>query len=163
VEHDGRRFHGTPDSRAIAAARPAALCACGLSARKAEALRAIARAIASGALAVDPIEDLPTEHALRLLLTLPGIGPWSAALVLLRGFRRLDVFPPGDVGAQRSVAALLKAGRDELAERVERFGELRGYLYFVGLGGTLLRNGLIEPASEAPSRAVGRRNSRTSR
>jgi 3-methyladenine DNA glycosylase/8-oxoguanine DNA glycosylase len=163
VEHRGRRFWCTPESDAIAAAPPAALRACGLSARKADALQAIARAIASGAFAAGPIESLPTEHALRLLLTLPGIGPWSAALVLLRGFRRLDVFPPGDVGAQRSVAALLEVGRDELAERVQRFGELRGYLYFLGLGASLLRSGLIETASGASARAAGRRHLRAAR
>ena len=32
-----------------------------------------------------------------------GIGPWSAGLVLLRGIGRLDVFPPGDVGAARGL------------------------------------------------------------
>jgi DNA-3-methyladenine glycosylase II len=80
-------------------------------------------------------------------MELPGIGPWSAALVLLRGFGRLEVFPPGDSGAQRGLNALLRLRTPEsLARVVDRFGEYRGYLYFCGLGGSLLAKGLIHAA-----------------
>jgi hypothetical protein len=34
----------------------------------------------------------------------------------------------------------------KLAEVVERFGDYRGYLYFFGLGESLLRRGLIHSA-----------------
>ncbi|HET6628323.1 MAG TPA: AlkA N-terminal domain-containing protein [Woeseiaceae bacterium] len=151
VEYRGHLFYAPPDSSAIAGARPSALRACGLSARKADALRAIARAIASGTLDAGQIAGLPTDAALRRLVELPGIGPWSAALVLLRGFRRLDVFPPGDVGARRGLDALLH-GKGTFDDRVRRFGELRGYLYFLGLGGSLLRMGLIDAAGKEPAR-----------
>jgi len=78
------------------------------------------------------------------LRELPGIGPWSAALVLLRGLGRLDVFPPGDVGAMRGLSALLRVGPGAPLDRaIERFGDLRGYLYFYGLGSSLLKKGLI--------------------
>jgi len=33
-------------------------------------------------------------------MDLPGIGPWSAALILLCGLRRMDVFPQADTGAE---------------------------------------------------------------
>lgn len=147
LDYRGQRFYASPKSHAIAAARPAALRACGLSARKADALRFIARAIEAGEIDARQIDDMTTDAALRHLMQLPGIGPWSAALVLLRGFRRLDVFPPGDVGAQRSLDALLQLENDELDDRVRRFGEQRGYLYFLGLSGSLLRKGLIDEAS----------------
>ena len=51
---------------------------------------------------------MPSRQAQHALMELPGIGPWSAALVLLRGFGRLDVFPPGDVGAARGLGPLLQ-------------------------------------------------------
>jgi DNA-3-methyladenine glycosylase II len=146
LEYRGRRFHASPDSSAIAGARPAALRACGLSARKADALRAIGRMVASGSLDAEQIAGMPTDEALGTLVRLPGIGPWSAALVLLRGFRRLDVFPPGDVGAKRALDALWHSGNGTFCDRVQRFGNLRGYLYFLGLGGNLLRMGLIDAA-----------------
>ena len=54
---------------------------------------------------------MSSAEALRVLTELSGIGPWSASLVLLRGLGRLDVFPPGDVGAQGGLRALMHLGQ----------------------------------------------------
>jgi DNA-3-methyladenine glycosylase II len=150
LEQSGRRFHAPPTARAVAEARLEALRKCGLSLKKAESLRYLARAIESGELAEDKISGLSTNEALRALVELPGIGPWSASLVLLRGLGRLDVFPPGDVGAARGLGALmhLRPGAS-LTRRVDRFGAYRGYLYFYALGGSLLRKDLIQAASSS--------------
>lgn len=157
LEHDGRRFHAFPAADAIAAARPAALRACGLSARKAEALRLLARAIGSGELSEAEVAASSSADALRALTALPGIGPWSAALVLLRGLGRLDVFPPGDAGLARGLGALLRRrSRASLDRVVERAGCRRGYLYFCTLGATLLSKGLIDPAPPPPRPAPAR-------
>jgi len=153
LEDGGRRFHAFPTAQAIAESRLAALRECGLSARKAESLRYLARAIESGELSEEKISGMSTDDALRTLIELPGIGPWSAGLVLLRGLGRLDVFPPGDVGAARRLRALMHfEPRASLDRVVERFGDYRGYLYFCGLGGSLLAKGLIHaaPPSSAP-------------
>jgi hypothetical protein len=103
-----------------------------------------------GALMEEETERLPTEEALRRLDDLPGIGPWTAGLVLLRGLGRMDVFPAGDVGVQRGLRRLLGAGAS-LAPLVERLGDRRGYLHFYSLGAQLLGLGLIRPAA-APGR-----------
>ena len=146
-EYAGRRFHAFPTARAIARATRQSLRACGLSARKAETLQRLSRAIESGELAEERIARMTSSDALRTLVELPGIGPWSAGLVLLRGLGRLDVFPPGDVGAERGLSALLQLEPGvALSRGVERFGKFRGYLYFFGLGGSLLRKGLIHAA-----------------
>jgi 3-methyladenine DNA glycosylase/8-oxoguanine DNA glycosylase len=147
IEHDGRRHHAFPSAAAVAQARVAALRACGLSARKAETLRALARETASGALTEERISHMTTPEALATLTDLSGIGPWSAAVVLLRGLRRLDVFPPGDVGAQRALAALTgDAAGAPLARLIAHFADHRGYLYFYALGASLLAKGLIHAA-----------------
>jgi DNA-3-methyladenine glycosylase II len=147
LEHKGRRFHAFPTAGAVAGAPLRALRACGLSLRKSEALRRIARAIDSGELSEDALANLGTADGLAMLTDLPGIGPWSAGLVLLRGLRRLDVFPAGDVGAERGLRAVLrKAERAPLTRIVTRFGDYRGYLYFCALGGSLIRKGLIHAA-----------------
>jgi 3-methyladenine DNA glycosylase/8-oxoguanine DNA glycosylase len=140
-----------PPAEAIGGARITALRACGLSARKAESLRHLARAVASGELSEATIENLSTSDALQVLGALPGIGPWSANLVLLRGFGRLDVFPPGDVGVARGLSALLHLPSPAALERlVARAGDRRGYLYFCSLGGALLAKGLIHAAPSDP-------------
>lgn len=141
-----------PAASAIAGARRSALLACGLSRAKAEALRALANAVETGEVSEDAIEQLGTGDALKKLIELPGIGPWSAAVVLLRGFGRLEVFPPGDSGAKRGLNSLLRLRSAGSLERVvERFGDRRGYLYFCALGASLLAKGLIH-AAPVPNR-----------
>lgn len=146
----GRPFHVFPTADRVAGARLTTLRSCGLSARKAESLRAVARAIASGELTEERLTSMSTADALTTLTDLPGIGPWSAGLVLLRGLRRLDVFPSGDVGVERGLSTLLRlAPGAPLLRVVERFGDVRGYLYFCSLGASLLAKGLIHAAPRA--------------
>ena len=147
LEHGGRRFIGFPAAAVIGEARVQTLRSCGLSSRKAEALRYIARSIESGKLAEDKLSSMSTNDALDALAELPGIGPWSAGLVLLRGLGRTDVFPEGDVGAMRGLRGLLRFGpRARLDYVIERFGDHRGYLYFCALGESLLNRDLIHAA-----------------
>jgi 3-methyladenine DNA glycosylase/8-oxoguanine DNA glycosylase len=142
------RLDAFPASGAIADARLDALRACGLSRAKAESLRHVAKAIESGDLMEEVIAGMTTAGALQTLTELPGIGAWSAAVVLLRGFGRLDIFPPGDVGATRGVGAVLRLRSYESLDRIiERFGAYRGYLYFFGLAGNLMEKGLIRAAT----------------
>lgn len=144
---DGSTYHLFPGAEVVASARIASLRACGMSVRKSEALRHIARTIAAGSLTAEELLGLPSTEAVERLMQLPGIGPWSAALILLRGLRRLDVFPQADTGAEGSLAKLLRLrSRASLSRIVESFGEYRGYLYFYGLASRLLAAELIHPA-----------------
>jgi DNA-3-methyladenine glycosylase II len=147
IEYDGDRIHAFPAASAIADGGLSALSACGMSARKAQTLQNAARAIESGGVTEEKLARMDSGEASRLLTDLPGIGPWSAALILLRGMGRLDVFPPGDVGVARGLGELLRLppGRS-LTRIIERFGEYPGYLYFCSLGGALLARGLIHAA-----------------
>lgn len=149
VTQERRRFAVLPTASAIAGARLPALLRCGLSRPKAESLRALARAMDSGDLVDEAIAVLDTPDALKKLVSLPGIGPWSAALLLLRGFGRLEVFPPGDSGATKSLTRLLGLRTPASLDRiVGRMGDCRGYLYFCGLGASLVSRGLVRPASD---------------
>jgi DNA-3-methyladenine glycosylase II len=150
IEYAGRRFYAFPTAQAVARARLVALRTCGLSAQKAQTLRGLARTVAFGELTEDELASMCTIAALERLTQLPGIGPWSAGVVLLRGMGRLDVFPPGDVGAARGLRTLMGLSAHAPLDRViDRFGEHRGYLYFCALGGWLLSKGLVHPASES--------------
>lgn len=151
--HDGQRRHAFPTAAALAGAKPAAMRACGLSARKAEALRGVARLLESGELTEAELARLDAAQAIERLTELDGIGPWSAALVLLRGLGRLEVFPAGDVGVLRGLTRSLHLRPGPALDRVvRRFGDRRGYLYFCVLGGTLLDRGLIPPAEARAAR-----------
>ncbi len=153
LEHVGRRFHSFPTAQVVAEARASALRECGMSLRKAETLRRVATAIESGELTEEKLGRMASKEAIRFLAELQGIGPWSAALVLLRGLGRLDVFPPGDVGVARGLGKLMRLPPGSSFERVaQRFGDHRGYLYFCSLGGLLLARGLIHAAPPARRR-----------
>jgi DNA-3-methyladenine glycosylase II len=145
--HGGDKFFAFPEANSIAAARVDSLRRCGLSARKGQTLRDLARIIESGELQESELESMSTPDALRRLIQLPGIGLWSASVVLLRGLGRLDVFPPGDVGAARGLRTVMGLEPEaDIEPIVERFGDQRGYLYFHVLGGSLIKKGLIHPA-----------------
>ncbi len=146
---DGTPWFCFPTPEAIAEADPDHLRKAGLSRSKAAALQGLARMIADGSLSSEHLRALPTPEAIAALRALPGIGPWSANLILLRGFRRLDVFPEGDVGAARNLTALIQAPTPftpgDASAFAARFGDQRGYLYFLALGNQLRSRGLLDP------------------
>jgi DNA-3-methyladenine glycosylase II len=133
---DGARF-GSPDPAGIATAPVSTLRAAGLSTRRAEALRELARMPLDRVEA--ELETLSDERARALLLELPSVGPWTADYVLLRGLGRLDVFPSGDVGAAKTLGRILGRALDPRAagQIAARFAPLRGMLYFCMLGSVL--------------------------
>ena len=70
-------------------------------------------------------------------MQLRGIGPWSAAVVLLRGFGRLDTFPLRDSGVARTAALLSGDPNVDLDAVLEALGPTRGMLYYHLLLGRL--------------------------
>lgn len=84
----------------------------GLTDRKVDQLRALARAAADGQLDADRLRQPPREQALAQLQTLPGIGPFSAELVLLRGAGDPDGFPAHEKRLHRAMAAVYHLGED---------------------------------------------------
>lgn len=139
---DERWWFTFPTPEAVAAGSPKALRATGLSRAKVASLQALARLGSDGTLAAMELDQRSSDDARAALRGLPGIGPWSAGLVLLRGLRRMDVFPAGDVGAARSLTALLELPSPltpaQASAIAGRFGDRRGYLYFLCLGSQLL-------------------------
>ncbi len=68
----------------------------GLSEVKTARLRDLARAALDGRLDTERLRALPEEEALAELQELPGIGPWTASAVLLRGCGVADALPLDD-------------------------------------------------------------------
>lgn len=134
VHFEDADYLGAPSVERAAAWTDADLRACGLSQSKARALRGCVESIQSGALREETLAAISDEEAALQLRRLPGIGPWSAQLILLRGFGRLRMFPSGDSGAARGLRTLFKDARDpdsEAAAALSRLGAWRGYLYFM--------------------------------
>ena len=128
VAVDGITLHPFPGAETIAACSEAELRRFGMSGAKASALRSVCQAIASGVLSEDDLSQLDSDALHERLLSLPGVGPWTASLLMLRGFGRLDRFPPGDVAAERLLRRLGSAASG--AALVEALGDVRGMLYY---------------------------------
>ncbi|MGY1849440.1 DNA-3-methyladenine glycosylase 2 family protein [Blastococcus sp. SYSU DS1021] len=101
AEPVGSLTHAFPRAAALA---DADLGAVGLTRARRRTVTALAAALDRGDIALDPGAD--REAAGRALLAVPGIGPWTAALVALRGLADPDVWLPGDLALRRSLAAL---------------------------------------------------------
>jgi DNA-3-methyladenine glycosylase II len=147
LDVDGRTYFAYPEAESIELASVEELRGLGLSLNKALSLRALAEQVGTGEGLRDELMALPSPAAIERLVKLPGIGRWSAEVVLLRGLGRLDVFPGADSGVIRGLAeALGRAGGLEKGEErrlADRFGDWRGMLYLLVAGYRIQRLGLL--------------------
>ncbi len=129
--------------RTVADADPLDLRAVGLSVNKVVALRTLARAVLDGALDAHVLEPLETGELAARLVTFKGIGPWTAAVIALRGFGRLDTFPLNDSGVARSLKDLSGEPAIDVHALLAALGPQRGMLYYHLLIGRLAARGEI--------------------
>jgi DNA-3-methyladenine glycosylase II len=76
---------------------------CGLSGAKIRYIREIAGRVRAGALDLERIERLDDDAVSELLMELPGVGRWTADMLLMFSLGRLDVLPVGDLALRKSI------------------------------------------------------------
>lgn len=108
------------------------LLALGLSNAKARSFQGIAELIQSGDFAPRQLPDLEDAEAQKILLALPGVGPWTADIYLLSVLLRPDVWPWGDVALQIAAADIFelpaRPGKSEMTGIGARFHPYRAVL-----------------------------------
>jgi AraC family transcriptional regulator of adaptative response / DNA-3-methyladenine glycosylase II len=102
---------GPPDAASLAGAD---LTTVGLPKSRAESLRGLARAVCDGTLRLDGSAAAP--EVIARLCAIPGIGPWTANYIAMRGLGDPDAFPSSDLG-------LLKAAGVTSPRRLEAMAE----------------------------------------
>ncbi|MCU0305093.1 MAG: hypothetical protein MUC56_13665 [Thermoanaerobaculales bacterium] len=75
----------------------AELRSCGFSRQKAAYARGLASAIEGDEIDLDSLAGLPDDEVRRRLMTLRGVGRWTADIYLLMALGRPDVWPVGDL------------------------------------------------------------------
>ncbi|MHC1710133.1 MAG: DNA-3-methyladenine glycosylase [Methanomassiliicoccales archaeon] len=94
---------------------------CGMSFRKAEYVKGIAHACASGDLDLDAAKHLPDQEFIELLSSLRGIGAWTAEMMLIFSLNRMDVVSWNDLAIRRGMGVLY--GIDTITK--DRFDTIR--------------------------------------
>lgn len=89
----------TPE--ALAALSDESLRAAGLSRNKLAALRDLSEKVLDGTVVLDASTGQSDDEIVARLVTVRGIGRWTAEMYLMFELRRLDVWPVGDLGVRQ--------------------------------------------------------------
>lgn len=158
VDREGVRLYRFPGLEQVRDAGDGLLRGAGLSAGKLATLRRVADAVGTHVLDEARLEQLPSVEAGRLLRSIKGIGPWTAAVILLRGLGRLDVFPSNDTSVARNLALIGGSAPMDVGTVLEVLGPDRGMLYYHLLLARLEARGQLSPpaaTTRQPARAAG--------
>lgn len=120
VEIGGTTMYAFPEAASLARARIPTLRSMQYSASKAEAIRGVARALASGELDAAALGCAVTDDVVARLTALRGIGRWTADWFVARCLGRGDVCPAGDLAVRKAFAHYYGRGRALDEEAIRR-------------------------------------------
>lgn len=136
-----------PGPEHLASASEEQLRELGWSRQKARAALELAHLLVEEPQAFAHVEDMSNEEVCRLLLSLRGVGRWTAEYVLLRGLGRMGVFPGDDVGAQKNLQRLFSLAQQPTYEQMKaltaRWHPYAGFVYFHLLLHNLEKKGML--------------------
>lgn len=93
----------TPSPEQLLNASEQDLRGCGLSGRKTEYVRDLARHVLGGELELDRLEELEDEQVIEEIVAVRGLGRWTAEMFLLFHLQRPDVLSGGDLGIRKAI------------------------------------------------------------
>lgn len=94
---------------------------CGMTMKKAVYIQNIAHTIAQGTFDLDELHHLSDTDVIKRLMTLNGVGKWTAEMMLINAMERRDVVSWGDIAIRRGMMKLY--GLSELSKK--QFEEYR--------------------------------------
>lgn len=95
----------------------------GVSAKKVQYLKEIAKAAIAGKLETTLLTNLPDEKIIELLDEIRGVGTWTIDMLLIFVLGRQDVFPASDLGLRKAIARLYKMDRTPSEREAEEFAK----------------------------------------
>jgi DNA-3-methyladenine glycosylase II len=115
---------------AIRRARADRLGRLGLSAAKIKTMKSLAREIGAGRVNLDILANEDADAAHHTLVSLNGIGPWTADVYLLFCLGHGDAWPAGDLAVQEAIKIGLglktRPTQKEMAPLAEPWRPMRG-------------------------------------
>jgi AraC family transcriptional regulator of adaptative response / DNA-3-methyladenine glycosylase II len=110
----GGLTHLTPSPARIAGASLDDVASLGIVRTRAQSIIALARAVDSGDLLLEP--GVSPEATVRQLIALPGIGPWTGQYIAMRALRWPDAFPKEDLIVRKRMGGITPARAEAMSE-----------------------------------------------
>lgn len=117
--------HLTPTAKRVAESDINKIASLGIIAARAKSILALAEAVASSKISLEPGGDV--EQTMIQLKTLPGIGEWTAQYIAMRALKWPDAFPHTDLGVYK---ALGETRPKRVLEIAEAWRPWRAYAVF---------------------------------
>jgi DNA-3-methyladenine glycosylase II len=118
------------DSKVVSELQPEDLMLAGLSRRKAEYIIGIANEIVSGSLDLKSLNNLQGEQVKERLISIRGVGAWTADNYRLFALGDMDAWPANDVALQGGMKIIKslddRPNRDEMESIGEYWRPYRG-------------------------------------
>ena len=99
------------------------LLAIGFSRSKARYVKNAAAAFRSRRMGPRTFARMSDREVTSLLMSIEGIGEWSAHMFLIFALGRLDVFPVGDLGLRNALAGAYRLRKPPSLDRLQRIGD----------------------------------------
>ena len=94
----------------------------GLSRQKAGYLRDLAARVISGEVPIDSLDQLSDDEVIAALVSVKGIGRWTAQMFLMFRLARPDVLPDLDLGIQKGIQRAYRMRELPKPQRVAEIG-----------------------------------------
>ena len=137
-----------PAPAELLAVDPGQLRQAGLSWRKINTLRDLAKRLTDGRLNQDVLSTLPDDELMAELTAIPGIGPWTVQGAMLIALRREDVVLPGDLALRKAIQAAYQL--DHLPTQEEVLAIAEKWRPYRSLATSYLFSAAFEPAGAPP-------------
>lgn len=111
-----------PTPQQLAAATVSQIASLGITGKRAQTLIALSRAVANGALQLEPGSRV--EDTLKELHEIPGVGEWTVQYIAMRALSWPDAFPHTDLGIKK---ALQTSNPKKILEHAEQWRPWRAY------------------------------------
>lgn len=98
----------------LAAADEETLRGVGISFAKGRYIKGVAQAVVDGQLDLESVVNATDEEAVEQLVSLKGVGRWTAEMILIFSLYRPDIFSMGDLGLRTAISGLYGVDRDDM-------------------------------------------------
>lgn len=131
LAYEGRSYYAFPMPEQIAAATVEVLTPLKITFKRMALMIDVAGQVASGQLDLEGLREVSPEEAYKRLVSIKGIGHWTAAVALERAFGHTNWVAYNDVGLQAATNRYLLGGSGRIpaelvTELFSRYGQYAG-------------------------------------